>query len=309
VITAARRNPLFVAAAAVLLAVGILLIAQLSGDPAGAAGGPKATKSAKTKIATKTYTLSQVDDRTRFEVLCPKGKFPYGGGYSTSPAPADGEGIYPNSYERLGVQHGYHITANLVDLLGGQTTPRNMTLQVVCGPKPGKLTPPHQTTQVAPGEQKELTIKCPGRRQLIGGGHQRTERTSKTGNFVTESRATASDTWHLAGTNTGGGQRAGEMTGIAYCVGSKKPLLKEVSATTQIARSTHGSATTPRCPKGRTLVFGGFSTPADGSILYLGGSINGDGTWTVNGFNETAATGALTGYGYCLNINSLVKNK
>jgi hypothetical protein len=298
----ARRNPLALAAAIGLLAIGVLLLIQLSGERAGAASGPVAKKS---NIATKTYTLSAPDDRTRFEVLCGKGKFPYGGGFTTSPAPADGEGVYPNSYERLGVQHGYHITANLVDLLGGTTTPRNVTLQVVCGPKPGKITPPHQVTNVNPGEHKELTLKCPGQRQLIGGGHQRTTRVSRAGNFVTESRATASDTWHVEGTATG--NFGGEMVGIAYCVHSKKPLLKEVSASVDIGRSSHGSATTPRCPKGRTLVFGGFSTPDDGSILYLGGSMNGNGTWTVSGFNQTATTGQLIGYGYCLNIKKLTQ--
>jgi hypothetical protein len=301
-VISARRNPLALAAAIALLAIGVLLLIQLSGDRAGAAGGPVAKKS---NIATKTYTLSVPDDRTRFEVLCGKGKFPYGGGFSTSPAPADGEGVYPNSYERLGVQHGYHITANLVDLLGGSTTPRNVTLQVVCGPKPGKITPPHVRVQVNPGEQKEEIVKCPGQRQLIGGGHQQTTRVSRGGNFVTESRAISSDTWRLEGTAIGG--FGGQMVGIAYCVGSKKPLLKEVSASTTIGRSSHGSATTPRCPKGRTLVFGGFSTPIDGSILYLGGSMNNNGTWTVNGFNQTATDGTLTGYGYCLNIKKLTQ--
>jgi hypothetical protein len=290
------------AAATAALAAGLIL--QQASDQAGATtGGPTARTA---KISTKTVKLTGLDNRTRFEVLCPRGKFPYGGGFTTSPPPADGEGIYPNSYERLGVQHGYHITANLVDLLGNQATDRNMTLQVVCGPKPPKLTPPHKTVQVNPGDKKELVMKCPGKRHLIGGGHQRTTRISRSGNFVTESRMSAPDTWKVAGTAIG--NFGGEMTGIAYCVRSKKPLLTEVSASTQIPRSEHGSATTPPCPKGRTLVFGGFSTPADGSLLYLGGSINGR-TWTANAFNQTATTGQLTAYGYCLKFKSLLKNK
>jgi hypothetical protein len=304
-VTAGLRNPrALIAGLAALAAVAAFAIAQAT-DPAGAAGGPVAKKS---KISTKTFTLSQLDDRTRFEVICPRGKFPYGGGFSTSPAPADGEGVYPNSYERLGVQHGYHITANLVDLLGNSATPRNITLQAVCGPKPGKITAPHKTTTVDPGERKQHILKCPGRRQLIGGGHQRTQRISNNGNFVTESRATSSDTWRVAGTATGSWKN-GEMTGIAYCLRSKKPLIKEVKASTQIPRSAHGSATTPKCPKGRTLAFGGFSTPEDGSILFLGGSMNPNGTWTVNAFNQTAATGTLTGYGYCLKLNALNPKK
>lgn len=302
--TAGRRHPRLIVAALAGLAIAAVLVVQAAADRAGAAGGPAAKKS---KLTTKTFNLSQLDDRTRFEVICPKGKFPYGGGFTTNPLPAGGEGVYPNSYERLGVQHGYHITANLVDLLGNDAAPRNVTLQVVCGPKPGKLTPPHKTTFVSPGERKVHVIKCPGKRQLIGGGHQRTTRISRAGNFVTESRASSSNTWRVAGTAIG--NFGGEMTGIAYCLRSKKPLIKEVSATTSIARSEHGEATTPKCPKKRTMAFGGFSTPEDGSILYLGGSMNRNGTWTVRGFNQTAATGQLTGYGYCLRLGSLNPKK
>jgi len=41
----------------------------------------------------------------RMTVECPRGKEPYGGGFLTSPPPGDdGQGIYPNSYERLGQQ-------------------------------------------------------------------------------------------------------------------------------------------------------------------------------------------------------------
>jgi hypothetical protein len=288
--------------AAAGLALAAIVVVQATRDTAGAAGGPVAHKSAK--IATKTFKLSTLDDRERLTVLCPRKMFPYGGGFTTSPAPANGEGVYPNSYERLGAQGGYHITANLVDLLGNDAQARDVTLQVVCGPKPGKITPPHKTTTVNPGERKEHILKCPGQRQLIGGGHQRTQRVSNNGNFVTESRATASDTWRVAGTATGSWKN-GEMVGIAYCVRSKKPLIREVSAETTIGRSAHGSATTPRCPKGRTLVFGGFSTPEDGSILFLGGSMDPGGTFTVHGFNQGGADGKLVGYGYCVNLGSL----
>ena len=293
------------AAALGVVAIAALLIVQVTRDSAGAAGGGPVAKTSK--LVTKTVQLSALDQRTRLEVLCGRGKFPYGGGFTTSPLPADGEGVYPNSYERLGVQHGYHITANLVDLKNNTATPRSVTLQVVCGPKPPKLTPPHKTTQVNPGERKEHIIKCPGNRHLIGGGHQRTTRTSKDGNFVTESRSTDTDTWKVAGTAVG--KFGGQMTGIAYCVRSKKPLLSEVSASVQIPRSEHGQATTPPCPKGRALVFGGFSTPADGSLLYLGGSINRNNTWTASAYNETATTGQLTAYGYCLRFKSLLKKK
>jgi hypothetical protein len=42
----------------------------------------------------------------------------------TDPPPGpDGEGVYPHSYERLGVLHGWHVTAALIDPSPSRTTP------------------------------------------------------------------------------------------------------------------------------------------------------------------------------------------
>ena len=37
--------------------------------------------------------------------------------------------------------------------------------------------------------------------------------------------------------------------------------------------------------------------------------MNPNGTWTVNAFNQTAVTGTLTGYGYCLRLGALNPKK
>ena len=53
---------------------------------------------------------------------------------STSPpTSSDGEGIYPHSYERLGAQRGWHISVVFLDPSPGSTTPRNVTVQALCG--------------------------------------------------------------------------------------------------------------------------------------------------------------------------------
>lgn len=291
------------AVAGLLLAIATVCGVQLlGGDPADAA----TAAGKKSVVKTKTFSLSQPDNRTRFEVLCGGGKVPLGGGMSFSPAASTGgEGVYPNSYERLGRQGGYHITAALVDLGGGNTEGRNITLQVVCLPeKLGRVTPPHQTVFVQPGETKELTIKCPGKRQLIGGGHQRTTFVSNGGNRIMESRAISSKAWRVvarADRNFGG-----ELTGFAYCIRSKKPLLKEVTATVALPFKTPGSVTTPSCPKGRTLGFVGFSTPSADRVVYMGGSINAGGSSTATAYNNaltpSAPPSSLTAYGYCLKV-------
>lgn len=155
-------------AAALLLAVfGVLLAQGLAGDAAAKAKGKK-----RVTLATKTYSLNRADQKQRLTVRCPHHKIPLGGGMSSSPPPSQGtgEGVYPHSYERLGVQHGYHVTAVLYDPSRGNTTSRTVTLQVLCGRKLGHMTPPHRTVYVGPGQTKSAVAKCPGRRHLIGGG-------------------------------------------------------------------------------------------------------------------------------------------
>ena len=292
---------LFTALAAVLLLAALVAALSLNGTTRAAAE-PRAQASA---IKTKSFNVTQVDNRIRYEVLCPKGKYPLGGGISSSPGPTTGgEGIYPNSYERLGAQAGYHVTAALVDLVGGNTGNQQLTLQVVCvGDKPGKITPPHKTVFVQPGETKELTIKCPGKRHLLGGGYQRTTFVSNGGNRITESRAVSSKAWKVVATAASG--FGGELTGIAYCVRSKKPILKEVTASVDLVPQAPGSVTTPRCPKGRILGFAGFATPSTDRLVYMGSSINSGNTSTASGFNDgststSAVTSKLTAYGYCI---------
>src|SRR3954447_11319642 len=132
--------------AALAGALGIALLAVLLAQRLF--GGADTTATAKKRgsgvtLATKTYTLDQPDQKQRLTVTCPGRKIPFGGGMSSNPPPTQGtgEGVYPHSYERLGVQHGYHVTAVLYDPSRGNSTPRDVTLQVLCGTKLGHMTP------------------------------------------------------------------------------------------------------------------------------------------------------------------------
>src|SRR5215207_8622148 len=117
-----------------LLAMPAALLAQhLVGARANAA---TATAAKSVTIATKTFQLSQADQKERLVVGCPGRSSPLGGGMMSNPPPSsDGEGVYPHSYERLGVQRGWHVTAVLFDPNPRTTQPRDVTLQAVCGPK------------------------------------------------------------------------------------------------------------------------------------------------------------------------------
>lgn len=287
-----------IAAALLTLALVVALVA--SGDPAGAA--PTASVAKKKggvglNVVSKTFSLSQADNAVRYETLCPKGKYPYGGGIKSTPDPANGEGVYPNSFERLGVQHGYHINGTLVKATGGDPAARNVTIQAVCGSKPGNISPPHRTTFVSPGETKTLTMSCNGKRVLMGGGYQRTTGRSNAGNVITESHAVDDKTWKV--TSHGLAQFGGELTGIAYCIKSKQPILKQVSATVPLATDATATATTAGCGGGRKPAFGGFETASTGDVMYFGGYFTTSGTWAATAYNEGPPT-SLTAHLYCI---------
>jgi hypothetical protein len=285
-------------AVALLLALLAVLLGQrvLTGSDAPAeARGKKGVT-----LATKTFTLSQPDEKQRLTVTCPGRKIPFGGGMNSSPppSPGTGEGVYPHSYERLGVQHGYHVTAVLYDPSEGQTTPRSVTLQVLCGSKLGHMTAPHTTVNLAAGDTKSAVATCPGKRHLIGGGFQRTNFVSRGGDYVTESRAISSKSWRVTGHAFG--NFGGELTSIAYCQQSKKPLVTEVSGQTTIDPHQTGTAQTPTCPARRKLVFGGFTTEPTGSTFFTNGGWASDGSQAASGFNNSDSAATLTAYGYCL---------
>jgi hypothetical protein len=284
----------WIALAAGMIATGVLaLIPALAVERADAA---------RTKVIGRSFTVNQPNDTPRLTVVCPKAKrfhFPYGGGmFSTSPYGPDGEGTYPHSYERLGVQHGYHVTPVLYDPSPGSTQPHDATLQVVCGPEPGKVSPKHETATVNPGQAKTHNVTCAGKRKLIGGGFQRTDFTSRGGDFATESFAASPNVWRVSGTAFG--TFGGELTGIAYCRrhGASSP----VSASTTIAPHQVGSATTPACQGKKDMVWTGFTTAPLGSIFYAGSRINEDDSSTGFGFNISAAPATLTAFGYCLKV-------
>jgi hypothetical protein len=273
---------------------------QGSGGPRIVPGKPGPPR--QVQLVTKTFRMSAPDQLTRHEVLCPGGKYPIGGGMLASPEPGvDGEGIYPHSYERLGAQRGFHVSAVLFDADWTSTTPRHITIQAVCarGQIPQNPTP-HKTVFILPGQVKSAIARCPKGQQLITGGFQRTNFASDGGNYVTESRAVGTNAWKVTGSayigsgTTGGG----ELTAIAYCSKAKGPILTEVASTpAAVPSGMNVTATTPACPEGLRLTTTGFALDSR-NAFYGGNSLNDDGTTTASSFGYFGAAN-LTAYGYC----------
>jgi hypothetical protein len=294
--TANRRLHPVLTAAGLLV---VLLVAVLSAGSALGSGArsSKARAAGSVALRYKTFQLTRPDQKQRLTVGCPGRSRPLGGGMTSSPPPsAGGEGVYPHSYERVGVQGGWHVTAVLYDPDHRSTQPRDVTLQVACGPRLGHVTPPHKTKYVKPGQTKTVVATCPGRRHLFSGGFQRTDFISRGGNYVIESRAISNKSWRVVGHAFG--EFGGDLTAIAYCTRSRRALVTEVSQSTSLAPG-FGTVTTPTCPPGQRMTAGGFSSNGSTSVFHTNGIINQDGTWSASGYNWGSGA-TLTGYGYCL---------
>ncbi|HEY1335131.1 MAG TPA: hypothetical protein VGF31_12800, partial [Myxococcaceae bacterium] len=153
------------------------------------------------RLISSGFRLRGFNELERLESVCPGGRYPIGGGMISSPAPdPDGEGIYPHSYERLGAQRGFHVSAVLFDPSIDSTTPRNVTLQTVCARNLVPANPsPHKTVFIRTGETRTATARCPKGQYLITGGFQRTDFTIYGGNYITESRAAGPRAWRVTG--------------------------------------------------------------------------------------------------------------
>lgn len=251
-------------------------------------------------LASRTVRMKKPNRRIRHDIRCPGRTFPLGGGMVSTPGVGgDGEGVYPHSYERLGAQSGWHITAWLADPSAGAKPFRDVTLQVMCARGLVPMSSPHKTLFVKPRKgPRTITARCPRGQYLMSGGFQRTDFLADGGNYITESRASSPTSWTVSA--RAHGRYGGELTAIAYCVKAAAPLLTEVSANIPVPFFQAASVTTPACPDGRRLASNGFSFNGTHNAWYAGSTINGDNTSTASAFGFFGPADNLTAYGYCL---------
>jgi hypothetical protein len=264
--------------------------------------------------ATSAFRMAQPDETARFEVHCPAGTTPLGGGmFNATPLDGDGAGIYPHSYERLGVQGGFHVTATLVDRSPANAVSHRGATQVICGQGLVPTASPHATTYVRRHGTGTVTARCPEGTQLFSGGFQRTNFTTPGishggilygGNYITESRAVGTTAWRVSAGATD--RDGGELTAIAYCAEDPSLPITQVSVSTTVEEGKTAIATTPRCPKGRALTTGGFSFNGSHDALIADGYITRQGTWSATGYGWFGSA-ELTAYGYCLKVRGTVE--
>ena len=270
------------------------LVALIGGFAVPASAKTKAT----TRVVSASTVLSTANATPRIEAPCPKGTSAYGGGMIADPAPgADGEGVYPHIFERIGIQNGWHVTPVLFDS-AAPTTPRTVTVQAVCGPNPGKVAAVRTGLQVNPGESQTTTATCPPGRHLIAGGFQQTDFTSKGGDFVTQSQAVGNNAWTASASAFG--TFGGQVYAVAYCVKGKSSWQEVDGPPTAIGPGASATSTTPPCPAGRRLVAGGVSTSPSGAVFFGNGAINSDQSFSASGYDRSTAPATVTAYGYCL---------
>ena len=257
------------------------------------------------EAGTADVAMHRADEKSRFEVNCPSGASPLGGGwFNTKPVSGDGAGLYPHSYERLGVQSGFHVTATYIDRSRPSPT-RRAQIQVLCGEGLVPTSSPHETTFVKRQGTGTVTARCPHGTQLFSGGFQRTNFLTPGvatdgvfygGNYITESRAIGTDAWRVS---AGAADRyGGELTAIAYCAEDPSLPIKTVSTTVSVDEGKASAATTPRCPPGRALIAGGWSFGDSHDGLIADGYFTRTGSWAVTGYGWFGS-GELTSYGYC----------
>jgi hypothetical protein len=263
--------------------------------------------------ASSIFRMNQTDASARFEVFCPTGTTPLGGGmFNLTPLGADGSGIYPHSYERLGVQAGFHVTTTLVHPGSGRTATHRGALQVICGRGLVPTASPHATTFVKRHDTGTATAHCPQGTHLMSGGFQRTNFTTPGnsyngvmygGDYITESRAVGTDAWRVSGAAID--RDGGELTAIALCSQDASLPLKEVSASGRVGDGRSASVTTPRCPRGRALIAGGFSFGGSRNALFADGFFTRTGSWATTGYGWFGSAD-LTAYGYCAKVRDTV---
>jgi hypothetical protein len=302
-------------AAGLLLALALALMMLLAGFFGGSAEAKKkhgySPYRGGFQISESSIQVSASNQiNSQLYTPCPAWRTPYGGEVSVDHPPnGTGQGVFPLAKENRGQQKDVHFVLMLFNP-GGPLAPFNVTGQTVCGPKPYKRVAVQNIVQVDPGQTQTVISTCPPGRTLIGGNFARTYFTPQGGDFVTQSRGDiANNSWVVSATAFG--SFGGPVADTAFCAKLAPPKkakslgeLIELAAETGIDTHATGEVTTPACPPGASFVWGGFSESPQGSVMYAGGYLSENQSYSAYGYNRSNARATFDYFSYCLQTNA-----
>lgn len=304
------------------IVVALLLVPLLLGVATADAKKKKKPKSPPVTVVSASQNTSADGQLITVTATCPAGQLAVGGGY-TAPLLASGTSLTDLNvvYEsrRVG-DNGWQVSAAR-EHSGGSAPSLPVTASVDCRTatlKKKKGRKKRKTLQISEvsaagqlssgsGGQSTATATCPAGTQALGGGFSSAPAPILTGStsfaVFFASYKSSPTTWLAAFTNSGSTQRA--VTSYAYCASGLK--LTDLSAASTLPASSVGmlqstTLASPNCPKGKSLLGGGFNSSAPGPagpLPILTGSAAAGPSWHFTVYNLSEVPDNLVSQGIC----------
>lgn len=316
--------------------LGILLTVVASGallaSPADAAKSKKSpSKAVPVTVASASASSSGPNELVTATATCPKGKIVVGGGFSAPPVIEAGSPTDINLvYKSLRVSaRSWRVSAVRDDSLGAGPAVALTSLAYCRTPNLGSkavkkagaskkkkkkqlsitkvsaVSPPTPLSSIA-----TATATCPGKLKPLSGGFSSSPPPDLGGapsfpRFFSDFRS-RSNAWTASALHSGSTLGTLTVTSVAYCA---SPASTQVTGSAVAPAAVPGAiavvqATSQACPKGRSLVGGGFShspPSAGGPIAYPTDSRAVEGSWVAGAMNLGPYSAAdLGSRGYCL---------
>lgn len=307
------------------LLVALVSLGALVAAPAALAKKKgKAPKPTPVLTATGTASTSVDNQPAVATAVCPPGKVVVGGGFASPTVVAGGNvtdlnlihesrRLTPTSWEVSAVREDTGGAGPTLTLTAFAYCRTNKLKQKASAKKKKKkklnITETSATSPPA-GSAATATANavCPGKQKALSGGFSSSPQPVLSGTlafpiFHANFRS-APNAWTAGLVNSGSTPRT--VTSFVYC--SSSAASTQTTQTAALGASAPGAivsatATTPACPKSRSLIGGGFNdTPASGGgpIAILTDSKAAGRQWTHAAFNLGTSPGSITALGYCL---------
>jgi hypothetical protein len=314
----------------------ILVPVLLGAASAEAKKKGKKPKSPPVTVVSNPQSTSGDNQQVTATATCPSGLIAVGGGFTSPPvvdkgAPTDINLVYES---RRAGDNAWQVSAVREDT--GATGP-DLPLTATVDCRSTKLTSKKHAGKKAAAAKKKKKKKlriieasasavaagqdgaqasapatCPGKTKALGGGFSSSPTPTAADPreafpYIWSNHRITPTSWSAALSNVGTVTRT--ITSYAYCAAGLKiaettadvPLPASQSTPTG-ATVTTAIATSPRCPKGKALLGGGFNnTPATkgGAIALLTGSSAANGSWQLGTLNLFTVPGTISSSAYC----------